>query len=104
MLTVRGDSPAGPAEATGRVTLIITDPSGSGLTDLSFGNTGKNAGQALVVAGSVLLNILIYALVFSPVAIIVGVLWWFFFRIRGGRRPDPTPTGQVPYTTPESNE
>jgi len=104
VLTVRGDSPAGPAEATSRVTLIITDPSSSGLTDLSFGNTGKNAGQALVVAGSVLLNILIYALVFSPVAIIVGVLWWFFFRIRGGRRPDPTPTGQVPYTTPESNE
>jgi hypothetical protein len=104
VLTVRGDSPAGPAEATGRVSLIITDPASSGLTDLSFGNTGKNAGEALLVAGAVLLNILIFALVFSPVAIIVGIIWWFFFRVRTRRTPDPQPVGQVPYTAPESNE
>ncbi|NQW16301.1 MAG: DUF4349 domain-containing protein [Chloroflexi bacterium] len=104
VLTVRGDSLAGPAEATGRVSLIVTDPSSSSLTDLSFGNTGKNAGMALLIAGSVLLNILIYALVFAPFVIVVGLVWWFFFRTRSRRTPDPKPSGDVPYSTPEPNE
>jgi len=91
VLTIRGDSPAGPVEATGQVSLVITDPSNSGLTETSFGNTLKDAGEALLVAGAVLLNILIFALVFLPVVIIAGAIWWFFFRIRDRSTSAPTP-------------
>ena len=58
VLNVRGESLAGPVEATERVVVTVTDPSKTDLTELRLASTAKGAGRAFLAVGTVVINLL----------------------------------------------
>ena len=78
-LTITGLSDAGEVEASGQVSIFVTESEKWVLSDWSSSDTWKTATRALSGVGVVAATGLIFAAIFSPVWLIAGgvvvVLW-----------------------------
>ena len=86
-LTVTGQSDAGEAEASSSVGVRVVKSSGWVIAGWSPGDAGKSGVRALSGVGQVMATGLIWAGIFSPVWVILGVVVVLAWRrIRGARR------------------
>ena len=73
-LTITAQSEAGEVEASSSLSVLVRESRGWTVAGWNPGNTGKSAVRALSGLGQVLVNILIWLGLFSPVLIVIGVI------------------------------
>jgi hypothetical protein len=81
-LTIKGQSKAGPVEASASVGVAVEEAPGWTIAGWDAGSTGKSAVRALSGVGRVLADIGIWVGIFSPLWIGAGVLIWWWRRRR----------------------
>ena len=81
-VTLLADSPAGDVESTAYVDVFILEAEGLVVFGWSAGEQGENAVRALIAIGQVLLTILIWAAVLSPLWIVAGGIYVVISRRR----------------------
>ena len=81
-VTLLADSPAGDVESTAYVDVFILEAEGLVVFGWSAGEQGENAVRALIAIGQVLLTILIWAAVLSPLWIVAGGIYVVVSRRR----------------------
>ena len=105
-LTISAQSEVGEVEATNTLSVLVRESPGWTIAGWSPGDTGKTAVRALSGVGQVLVNILIWLGLFSPVWVVIAVAA-IYLRRRSRRGPtpprEPTP-GAAPPAGPNPAE
>ena len=81
-VTLMADSAAGDVESTAFVDVFILEAEGLVVFGWSAGEQGENAVRALIAIGQILLTILIWAVVLSPLWIVAGGAYLVVIRRR----------------------
>ena len=96
-LTVAGKTDSGDVEASGSVTVRVTEKEGYVIGGWSASETGKDAIRALSAVGAGLFIAAVWLAIFSPVWIVALAVGLFFWRRRGssddaaGQSAEPQP-------------
>ena len=87
-LTVTGQTAYGTIEGTGEVSVYVLEPKGWVVRGWDIGESSKTAVRSLTGAGYVILSVIIWTLVFSPIWLGMLIAAFFLYRfIRKNKRP-----------------
>lgn len=88
-LTVTGKSETGIVKGTAEVSVYVTEAPGWIIRDWNISKDIKTSVRSLSYAGNVVVNLLIWLVIFSPIWLVVALAIFFsvrFIRIRTGKR------------------